>query len=598
MADYRAPLADMQFVLDHLVGYDDLSKFDLFTHADRDTVAGLLDECARFVSEVWAPTNRPGDIEGSRLEGERVITPAGFGAAYGQLREAGWAAVSHDPAFGGGGFPSVIGVAVQEMFNSANMALSMAPLLTNGAIDMLHAHGSEGQKEQFLPRLVSGEWTATMNLTEPDAGSDVGNVRTKAVRQPDGTYRITGTKIFITFGEHDLTDNIVHLVLARTPDAPPGTKGISCFIVPKFLVADDGSLGERNDVRCVSIEHKMGIKASPTCVLSYGEGGDGAVGYLIGDENAGMRYMFTMMNNARLGVGIEGLGIAQMAYQEAVGYAQERLQGRAPGAPGGTRSPIIEHPDVRRMLLTMKAYVEALRSLAFLTAAELDRAHGHPDAAERAAADERADLYIPLIKGWGTDLGVEVSSLAVQVHGGMGYIEETGVAQLARDVRITQIYEGTNGIQAIDLVGRKLPMRGGAVVADLVARMRATAARLADGPAELHPIGARLAEAVDVFEEAAQWLGAQLAADVRDALGGATPFLRLASQTVGGWLLGEAALVARTELDAGRGDRAFLESKVVTARFYADNLLPLVKGLLDPVRAGAADLLALEPAQF
>jgi alkylation response protein AidB-like acyl-CoA dehydrogenase len=457
------------------------------------------------------------------------------------------------------------------MFNSANMAFSMAPLLTNGAIDMLHAHGSEGQKEQFLPRLVSGEWTATMNLTEPDAGSDVGNVRTRAVPQPDGTYRVTGTKIFITFGEHDLTDNIIHLVLARTPDAPPGTK---------------------------AIEHKMGIKASPTCVLSYGEQGEGAIGYLIGDENAGMRYMFTMMNNARLGVGVEGLGIAQMAYQDAVQYAQERLQGRAPGAPGGTRSPIIEHPDVRRMLLTMKAYVEALRSLAFLTAAEIDRTQGHPDEAERTAAAERVDLYIPLVKGWGTDLGVEVASLAVQVYGGMGYIEETGVAQLARDVRITQIYEGTNGIQAMDLVGRKLPMRGGAVVADLVTRMRATAAELSAGPEALQPIGARLAEAVDVFEEAAQWLGAQLGADVRDALGGATPFLRLASQTVGGWLLGGAALAAQRELDAGRGDRAYLEGKVVTARFYADNLLPLVKGLLDPVRAGAADLLALEPAQF
>ncbi len=598
MADYRAPLADMQFVLDNLVGYDEVSKFDVFTHADRDTVVGLLDECARFVSEVWAPTNRPGDLEGSRLEGNEVITPESFGPAYKQLRDAGWGAVSHDPAFGGGGFPTVVGLAVQEMFNSANMAFSMAPLLTNGAIDMLHAHGSEGQKEQFLPRLVSGEWTATMNLTEPDAGSDVGNVRTRAVPQADGTYRITGTKIFITFGEHDLTDNIIHLVLARTPDAPPGTKGISCFIVPKFLVHDDGSLGDRNDVSCVSIEHKMGIKASPTCVLSYGEQGEGAVGYLIGDENAGMRYMFTMMNNARLGVGVEGLGIAQMAYQDAVQYAQERLQGRAPGAPGGTRSPIIEHPDVRRMLLTMKAYVEALRSLAFLTAAEIDRAQGHPDEAERAAAAERVDLYIPLVKGWGTDLGVEVASLAVQVYGGMGYIEETGVAQLARDVRITQIYEGTNGIQAMDLVGRKLPMRGGAVVADLVTRMRATAAQLSAGPEALQPIGARLTEAVAVFEEAAQWLGAQLGADVRDALGGATPFLRLASQTVGGWLLGDAALAAQRELDAGRGDRAFLEGKVVTARFYADNLLPLVKGLLDPVRAGAADLLALEPAQF
>ena len=368
---------------------------------------------------------------------------------------------------------------MQEILTSANMAFSMCPLLNQGAVDMLLHHASETLRETYLPKMVTGEWTGTMNLTEPHAGSDVGALATKAVPQDDGTYRITGTKIFISFGEHDMSENIIHLVLARTPDAPPGTKGISCFIVPKLLVDDDGTLGERNDVTCVSIEHKMGIKASPTCVLSYGDQGEGAVGYLIGEENAGMRYMFTMMNNARLSVGLEGLALAERAFQMALAYAKERKQGRAPGAPAGEQSFIVDHPDVRRMLLTQKASIEALRGIIYANAAAIDRAAHHEDEAVRTATDELADILTPVSKGWGTDLGVELTSLALQVFGGMGYIEETGVAQHYRDARIAPIYEGTNGIQAMDLVGRKLPMRGGAAIADYLGYIEATVEELA-----------------------------------------------------------------------------------------------------------------------
>jgi alkylation response protein AidB-like acyl-CoA dehydrogenase len=436
--------------------------------------------------------------------------------------------------------------------------------------------------------MVSGEWTGTMNLTEPQAGSDVGALTTKAVPVGDGdAWRLTGQKIFISFGEHDMADNIVHLVLARVPDAPPGTKGISCFIVPKFLVNDDGTLGERNSFECVSIEDKMGIKASPTCVMSY----DGATGYLIGEANQGMRYMFTMMNNARLSVGLQGLGLGERALQRAVEYAKERRQGRAPGAPAGEQSLIVELPDVRRMLLTMRAYNEALRCLVYLNAESLDLAAHHPDEAVRQQRQELADILTPITKGWGTDLGVDVTSLAIQVFGGMGYIEETGVAQYYRDARIAPIYEGTNGIQAMDLVGRKLPMRAGGAITDYIAGIAATADEAKGAGEALAPIGERLAEATAAFKEATDWLLANGLADPVNALAGATPYLRMAGLLTGGWLLTRAALAAQRRIDAG--DTAdLLEQKIVTARFYADQLLPQGAGLVAAVTAGPSDLAA------
>ncbi|MCB0963918.1 MAG: acyl-CoA dehydrogenase, partial [Acidimicrobiales bacterium] len=451
MSDYSPPQRDIAFVLDHVVPLEELTKLEPYQQIDGDSVYGVLDEFGRLMADVWAPTNVVGDTTGSHIDGDEVVTPEGFAEAYQAYAEAGWGSVPFEEAYGGGGFPWVVGIVMQEMLNSANMALAMAPLLTQGAIDAILHHGDEEQKEKYLLKMVSAEWTGTMNLTEPDAGSDVGALRTKAVKQDDGSYRITGQKIFITFGEHPFTDNIVHLVLARTPDAPAGTKGISLFIVPKFLVNDDGSLGERNDVHVVSLEHKMGIKASPTCVLAYGDGGEGAIGYLVGEENAGMRYMFTMMNNARLGVGVEGLGLAERSFQQALQYAKERKQGYAPGAARGEKSFIIEHPDVRRMLLTMRAYTESMRLMAYKVAEQIDVAKHGADEPTRTEASEMVDLLIPLTKSYCTDIAETVTSIGIQVHGGMGYIEETGAAQHYRDTKITQIYEGTNGIQAMDL---------------------------------------------------------------------------------------------------------------------------------------------------
>ena len=598
MADYRPPLTDITFLLDNLVDLDAVCDLEPYSHLDPDTIKAVLEENGRFVSEVIAPLNQIGDLQGSQHQPDHTVkTPDGFAEAYQAYVEGGWGAVPFEPAYGGGGFPWVVGTVMQEFISSANMAFSMCPLLTQGAIDMLRHHGSEEQREVYLPRMVTGEWTGTMNLTEPEAGSDVGALRTRAVPADDGSWRITGTKIFISFGEHDMADNIIHLVLARTPGAPPGTKGISCFIVPKFLVNDDGSLGERNDVTCVSIEHKMGIKASPTCVMSYGEG-EGAVGYLIGEENRGMRYMFTMMNSARLSVGLEGLALAERAYQDALQYAQERRQGTAPGAPAGESSLIIDHPDVRRMLLTMKAYIEAMRSLIYLTAARMDVALSHPEAEVRQASSERVDLLIPICKAWSTDLGVEVTSLAIQVYGGMGYVEESGVPQHFRDARITPIYEGTNGIQAMDLVGRKLPMRAGGVVQDFLDDVADVVTELDKAGPALASIGANLADALAVLTETTTWLMEHGMADVRNALAGATPYLRMFSLVTGGWLMARQALAAQTHLEAGTGDGDVMAAKVVTARFFAEQLLPGVKGLQAPVTAGFADLFAIDPAHL
>ncbi len=595
MADYAPPLEEIRFVLEHVAGLAELSTLNGFDHADPDATMEVLGEFGRFVVDKVAPTNRVGDEQGSRVAGTAddptVVTADGFKEAYAQYVESGWGTVAADPDFGGGGFPWVVGVAMQEVLNSGNLAFALAPLLTQGALDLLHAHGSDEQKNAYLPNMVSGRWTGTMNLTEPDAGSDVGALRTRAVPADDGTYRISGTKIYITYGEHDLAENIIHLVLARTPDSPPGTRGVSCFLVPKHLVQADGSLGARNGVKVVSVEHKLGIRASPTCVLEFDE----AVGTLIGDENTGMRSMFTMMNNARLSVGVEGLGLCEAAYQRARQHARDRRQGRAPGAAGTGPSAIVDHADVRRMLMTMRSSTEALRALHYFDARQIDLGRHHPEQAERTAAVELAGLLTPMSKGWGTDLANEVTSLAIQVFGGMGFIEETGVAQLYRDARITAIYEGTNGIQAMDLVGRKLPMRGGGVVADLVARMRATAGEL-QGVEDLASIGVALADGLDVLQQATDWVVANGAADPVQALAAATPYLRLFSQVVGGWLLGVEALAATgaaATLPAG-----FAEAKVATARFFAHHILPTGHGLLPTITAGKDDLFALSADQL
>ena len=595
VSDYAPPIRDIRFVLDHLCDLEGLCELEPFAQIDADTVRGVIDEAGRFMADVVAPLNRPGDLEGARWEDGSVITPDGFQKAYSQYVGAGWGAIEFEESYGGGGFPWLVAMPVQEMLTAACVSFSTCPLLTQGAIDLIHAHGSEEQRETFLPKMVTGEWSGTMNLTEPQAGSDVGASRAKAEPAGDGSYRIKGTKIFITFGEHDLTENIVHLVLARVPDAPPGTKGLSCFIVPKYLVEDDGSLGERNDVTCVSIEHKMGINASPTCVLSYGDQGEGAVGYLIGEENQGMRYMFTMMNRARLLVGLQGLALAERAHQPALAYAREREQGRAVGAPKGERSAIVEHPDVRRMLLTMRALIEALRGLHYLAAQAIDFAEHHPDEDVRRRNQEFVDLVTPVAKAWGTDSGVDVTSLAIQVHGGVGYIEETGVAQHYRDARIAPIYEGTNGIQAMDLVGRKLPMREGGVVADHFERLAAADAELAEAGDDLAPIREQLGEGRKALEEATNWIMAHGLEDPNDALAGAVPYLELFALVTGGWVMARQAIAARAALADGAGDEdaAFLEAKVATARFYAEHLLPRARGLVGPATAGAESLFAV-----
>ena len=597
MADYSAPLDDIRFVLNHIAGLGDLSSLEGYDHAGPEMVQSVLEECARFMENEVAPLNRVGDEQTSVWHQDNTVTtPDGFIDAYQAYVAAGWGGVPFPEGYGGGGFPWLVGIAMQEMLTASNEAFSMAPLLTQGAIDAILEHSDEVQRETYLPKMVTGEWAGTMNLSEPQAGSDVGAVRTRAEKQDDGSYEITGTKIWISWGEHDMADNIIHLVLARTPEAPPGTKGISMFIVPKFLVNDDGSLGDRNGVVCQSIEHKLGIKASPTCVLDY----DAATGYLVGEENRGMSYMFTMMNNARLSVGLQGLALGDRAYQDARRYANERQQGRAIGAEPGVQSVIIEHPDVRRMLLTMKAQIEAMRAVIYRTAQNIDIAHKADDEHVRTAAQERVDLLIPVCKGWGTDLGVEITSTAIQVFGGMGYVEETGVAQHFRDARIAPIYEGTNGIQAMDLVGRKLPMRGGGVVKDFLADVGQTVERVrgaGDGYAE---IADALADALDSLNESTDWVMANGLEDVRHALAGATPYLRQFGIVTGGWLLAESALVAK-DLLAGDKDGfsdEFLSAKYTTARFYATQILPQARGLVGAVTAGFDDLMDLAPSQF
>ena len=597
MSSYNAPVRDMQFVLKELAGLDEVAALPGCEEASEDLVDAILEEAGKFASGVLAPLNWTGDQEGAKWQDGAVSTAPGWKDAYQQFIEAGWTALAAEPEFGGQGLPKLVNTAVIEMWKSANMAFSLCPMLTNGAIEALLLRGSDELKAAYLPKMVSGEWTGTMNLTEPQAGSDLAAVRSRAEPQPDGSYKVFGQKIFITYGDHDLTDNIVHLVLARLPDAPEGVKGISLFVVPKFLLNADGSPGSRNDVHCVSIEHKLGIHASPTCVLAFGDNG-GAIGHLIGEPNRGLEYMFIMMNEARFAVGMEGVALAERAYQQAVGYARDRVQGTELGVRGGGKVSIIHHPDVRRMLLSMKSQTEAMRALAYVVAAANDKAHRHPDEATRAASQALVDLLIPVVKGWSTENSIEIASTGVQVHGGMGFIEETGAAQHLRDARITTIYEGTTAIQANDLIGRKIARDGGTTVRGLIGEMRDAAGALARGDESLKAIGKALADGVNAVDAAVGYIVENYGSDVKAVHVGAVPFLKLLGIVAGGWQMARAARIASQRLAAGEGDAGFYRAKIVTARFYADHVLPQAAALAHTVTAGSSAALALDEAQF
>lgn len=594
MSNYRAPLEEISFALETVAGMRQWSSIPQFEEAGEDLVQAVLEEAGKLAGDVIAPTNTVGDAEGAVLSGNDVKTPDAFKPMHQAFVEGGWSTLSADPELGGQGLPASLEIAVTEMVTSANMAYSLQPLLTSGAIQAIDAHASEELRQTYLPKMITGEWSGAMNLTEPSAGSDVGALRTKAEKQPDGTYLISGQKIYITWGEHDLCDNIVHLVLARLPDSPPGTKGISMFIVPKFLVNEDGSLGARNDVSCVSIEHKLGIHASPTCTMAFGENGN-CVGYLVGEENCGMRNMFTMMNHARIGVGLQGVAIAERAYQQSVGFAQDRVQSAAIGAKSRESVAIINHPDVRRMLMTIRATAEAARAIIYRNVWALDRVHSSTDKAEKAKAMGEADLLTPISKAYATDIGVEAASLAVQIHGGMGFVEETGVAQHYRDARIAPIYEGTNGIQALDLAGRKLNAEGGAHWRALVEEMRTAANDLGRSMEGSKSV---LLEGIDALEEAAKTLFSNGFEQIVDTAAGATPYLRLFGTVLGAHLLTQQAVEAERRLASNEGNPTFLKSKITVARFYVEQILPSATALLGPIRAGAHTLTAMDNADF
>ena len=593
MSEYSAPLKDIRFVMQELAGLEQVVALPGCEEATPDVVDAILEEAARFSSEVLSPLNRLGDTNGAKWKDKVVTTTPGFKEAYRQFVDNGWNGLGCDPEFGGQGLPRLLSTAVSEMWKASNHAFSLCPMLTQGAIEALMIAGTDEQKAAYLPNLVSGEWTGTMNLTEPSAGSDLAAVRTRAEPVGDGTFKIFGQKIFITYGEHDMTDNIVHLVLARTPTAPEGVKGISLFVVPKFLLKADGTPGERNDAYCVSIEHKLGIHGSPTAVLAFGDNG-GAIGTLVGEENRGLEYMFIMMNAARFNVGLEGLGDAERAYQRAVAFAKERVQGPELGVRGGPKVAIIKHPDVRRMLMSMRSRIEAMRALAYVTATAQDNAHSNPDDALRKQGQAFAELMIPVVKGWSTESAIDIASLGVQVHGGMGYIEETGAAQHLRDARITTIYEGTTAIQANDLIGRKIAREKGVTINAIIADMRAAAAQL-DG--ELASIGARQNVAVDALEKAVFWIVENFSSEPKATHAGAVPFLHLLGITAGGWQMGRAAVIARAKIAVGDSD-PFWSAKLATTRFFADHFLTQVPGLAESVLAGGAGALEMAEDSF
>ena len=581
MSDYNAPLADIRFALSKIAGLENVLALEGFEDLSPDLIDAVLDEADKFAGGVLAPLLRVGDEQGARLENGVVRMPDGFPEAYQAYVDGGWNGPVFDPERGGQGLPWLVGTVLNEIWGSANLGFSLGPLLTQGAVELLEVHGTEAQKDKYLENMITGRWTGTMNLTEPQAGSDVGALRSKAVKEGDH-YRISGQKIFISYGDHEMVDNIVHLVLARTEGAPDGIKGISLFIVPKFLVNDDGSLGQRNDLRPGSLEHKLGIHASPTAVMLYGEN-EGAVGYLIGEECQGIQYMFTMMNNARLGVGLQGLSVAERAYQQAVTFAKDRVQMRDAVNGGRDAVTIIHHPDVRRMLLRMRAQVEAMRCLAYTTAAGLDLAKRLPDPEARHLAQRRLDLLIPIMKAWSTDVGLEVASTNVQVHGGMGFIEETGAAQHYRDVRISSIYEGTNGIQSIDLVGRKLGRDGGEAMASVAAEIKATVEDLrGHDNADLAAIIAPLAAGLASLERCTVWMVENMGLQQGEALAGATSYMKLAGYVVGGWLMAKSALATVGD------DTAFADQKRKVARFFAEQLIPEGTAMEQPIITGGA----------
>jgi 3-(methylthio)propanoyl-CoA dehydrogenase len=594
---YKAPLKDMLFAIKHIANIDAVSKIPGFEDAGYDTAEAVLQECAKFNEGVVAPLNWTGDINPSSFKDGKVTTTPGFKEAYKQYAVGGWQGLQHPTEYGGQGLPKTVGAACGEMLNSANMSFALCPLLSDGAIEALLTAGSDELKATYLENLVSGKWTGTMNLTEPQAGSDLAMVRTKADPQADGTYKVFGTKIYITYGEHDMAENLVHLVLARVVGAPEGVKGISLFVVPKFMVNKDGTLGARNDVHCVSIEHKMGIKASPTAVLQYGDHG-GAVGYIVGQENRGLEYMFIMMNAARYAVGMQGIAIAERAYQKAVGYAKDRVQSRPVDGSIAASAPIIHHPDVKRMLMTMRAYTEGCRAMAAGAAAAYDAAHHHPDADVRKQNAAFYEFMVPLVKGYSTEMSLEVTSLGVQVHGGMGFIEETGAAQYYRDAKILTIYEGTTAIQANDLVGRKTARDGGTTAKAIVAQIEATEKELAkrasaQGLAVLKRLTAARLALIDVIN----FVAGNTKASPNAVFAGSVPYLMLAGNVFAGWQMARSLLAAEDCIAKGE-DVAFMQAKITTARFYADHMLSKAPGVRDSIVEGAEAVTSLALEAF
>ncbi|MEZ5566356.1 MAG: acyl-CoA dehydrogenase [Gammaproteobacteria bacterium] len=592
MSEYQAPIREMLFVIRELAELSRITDLPGGEDATPDMAEAILEQAAELASKVIGPTNQIGDQKGTRVEDGGVVVPDEFKAVYREFQSGGWSLVTAPEEFGGQDLPFLFGVAIDEMWYSANLAWSLCPLLTEGAVRAIDAHGSEELRRIYLPRMTAGEWTGTMCLTEPQAGTDLAALRTQAA--PDGDhYLVSGQKIFITWGDHDMTENVVHLVLARLPDAPPGVRGISLFLVPKFIPQADGSLGERNGVRAISVEHKLGIHGSPTCVMAF----DKAVGFLVGEPNNGLAAMFTMMNHARLGVGLEGVAVSERAYQQALAYARDRVQGHVAGEKG--RAPIIRHADVRRMLLTMKAYIEAMRGVTYVTAAHLDLARRHPDAGERARHEARVELMTPVVKGWSTEMGQVLTSIGLQIHGGMGYVEETGAAQYLRDARITTIYEGTTGIQANDLVSRKILRDGGESLKSLIADLREFEAEIRT-VAELGVISERLQKGLQAIEKAGKWLAENHASHPATPGSAAYHLLMLMGTVTGGWQLARGALIAHRRLatDLNAPERSFLEAKIITARFYAEQFMPLATAHLCALQAGPEALLAITDDQF